>query len=289
MAPWPLVGAGWETLRLAEQGAGEPVLLVHGQPGSSEDWEPVVADLAGDHRVLVVDRPGYGASALEVRSMEGNAELLADLVLARVGRPVVVAGHSYGGGVALRMAARRPEAVAGLTLVSSVGTRATVNGVDHLLASPGLGAILSGAGLFTLGRVLPRVGALVRHLPSAAAQRLRLSLPDDRYGAEVSRAGLRLWRSFLAEQRALVAEIGDVEAAIGRVRVPTAVVTGTRDVVVPPGASAELAARIPGAELVVAARTGHFAARDAPAAVAAAVRRTARRAGGADRGAAARA
>jgi pimeloyl-ACP methyl ester carboxylesterase len=272
------VGAGWETLRVADEGTGEPVLLLHGQPGSAADWDPVGRDLAGDHRVLVVDRPGYGATPLEARSMAGNAELLADLVLARVGRPVVVAGHSYGGGVALLMAARRPEAVAGLTLVSSVGTRATVNGVDHILATPGIGTLLSGAGLFTLGRVLPRVGALVRRLPSAAAERLRLSLPDDRYGAEVSRAGLRLWRSFLAEQRALVAEIGDVEAAIGRVRVPTAVVTGTRDVVVPPAASAELAALIPGAELVVSARTGHFAVRDAPVVVGDAVRRTVRRA-----------
>lgn len=254
------------------------MLLVHGQPGSAEDWDPVVEQLGSELRVLAVDRPGYGASALEARAMSGNAELLADLVASRVGRPVVVVGHSYGGGVALLMAARRPEAVAGLVLVSSVGTRATVNGVDHLLASPGVGTLLSGAGLFTLGRVLPRVGSLVRRLPSTAAERLRLSLPDDRYSAEISRSGFRLWRSFLAEQRALVAEIGDVEAAIGGVRVPVAVVTGTHDLVVPPAASAELAAAIPGAELVVAARTGHFVARDAPAALAGAVRRTVRRA-----------
>ena len=278
MARWRIVGAGWETLRVADEGGGEPVLLVHGQPGSAADWDPVAGALRRDHRVLVVDRPGYGASPLEARSMAGNAELLADLVLARVGRPVVVAGHSYGGGVALLMAARRPEAVAGLVLVSSVGTRATVNGMDHLLATPGLGTLLSGLGLFTVGRVLPRVGSLARRLPTAAGERLRLSLPDDRYGAEMSRAGFRLWRSFMAEQRALVAEIGDVEAAIARVGVPTAVVTGTRDVVVPPGASADLAALIPGAELVVAARTGHFVGRDAPATVADAIRRTARRA-----------
>jgi pimeloyl-ACP methyl ester carboxylesterase len=254
------------------------VLLVHGQPGSAEDWDPLVHLLRSDLHVLAVDRPGYGATSLEARAMSGNAELLADLVMERLGRPVVIVGHSYGGGVALLMAVRRPESVAGLVLVASVGTGDTVNGVDHLLASPGLGTLLSGAGLFTLGRVLPRFGSLVRRLPSTAAHRLRLSLPDDRYSAEISRAGLRLWRSFLAEQRALVAEIDDVEAAIGGVVVPTAVVTGTHDLVVPPGSAAELASRIAGAELVVAARTGHFVARDAPAALAGAVRRTVRRA-----------
>lgn len=271
---------GSETLQVVESGptGGEPVLLVHGQPGSAEDWDPVVERLRSNVRVLAVDRPGYGATSVEARSMSGNAELLADLVRERVGRPVVVVGHSFGGGVGLLMAARRPEAVAGLVLVASVGTRATVNGVDHLLATPGLGTLLSGAGLFTLGRVLPRVGSLVRHLPTTAAERLRLSLPDDRYSAEISRSGLRLWRSFLAEQRALVAEIGDVGAAIGRIRVPASVVTGTRDLVVPPVSSAELASAIRGAELVVVARTGHFVARDAPAALAGAVRKTVRRA-----------
>ncbi len=280
MAPWPTVDGEWEALARTDRGAGAPVLLVHGQPGTARDWDPVARRLEDDHRVIVVDRPGYGDSPGEARSMRANAELLADLVTGRVGQPVVVVGHSYGGGVALLMAGRRPEVVAGLVLVASVGSRRSVNGIDHLLASSPVGVVLSGAGLFTLGRVLPRVERLARRLPSTLARRIRSQLPDERYGAEVSRAGMRLWRSFLVEQRALVAEVGDVEATARHVAVPTAVMTGTWDAVVAPPAAAALAATIRGSELVVVAGAGHFLTRDAPTAVVDTVRRVARRSEG---------
>jgi pimeloyl-ACP methyl ester carboxylesterase len=56
------------------------------------------------------------------------------------------------------------------------------------------------------------------------------------------------------------------------VRVPTTVVSGAWDLVVPPSVSASIAAAIPGSELVTVARTGHFIPRDAPDVVAAAAR-----------------
>jgi pimeloyl-ACP methyl ester carboxylesterase len=276
------VNGEWQTLLATDLGTGTPVLLVHGQPGSAGDWNPVVEVLARDRdrlRVLVVDRPGYGAATVPPRSMGDNAELLADLLEDRGAAPAVVVGHSYGGGIALLMASRRPEVVAGLVLVSAVGPAGSVNGFDHVLALPALGDMLSAAGLFTVGRLLPKMRALSRRWGGPLAQRLQVTLPDDRYGAALSGSGLRMWRAFLAEQRSLVAEIGDVSSAIARVSVPTAVVTGTWDVVVPPALAASLAAQVHGAELVTVAQVGHFSARDAPRAVAGAVERTVERAG----------
>ncbi len=266
--------AGTSTLRrpyVVDRGRGAPVLFVHGQPGLGSDWDPVVERLE-DHRVLVVDRPGYGRSGEETLTIAGNAELLAEVVTERDAVPVTVVGHSYGGGVAIELAARRPELVAGLVLVGSIGRADSLNMLDRVLATPVMGEALSAAGLFTLARVLPRVRHLVRPQQHAALAWLRASLPDERYDSVSLQRGRQVWRSFVAEQRFLVREIGAVETALSSVRVPTVVISGTWDLVVPPSVSASIAASIPGSELVSVARTGHFVPRDAPDVVASAVR-----------------
>jgi len=268
-------------LCVADRGRGSPVLLVHGQPGLGSDWDAVAALLVDDHRVLVPDRPGYGASGSETLSMQGNAEALADVLAERHAAPATVVGHSYGGGVAILLAAAHPELVAGLVLVGSVGRADSVGAVDHLLALPVVGEVLSAAGLFALGRVLPRLRGVVG-TTRPSLERLRAILPDDRFVHASSQLGRQLWRSFVAEQRWLLDEIGDVEAALGALDVPTVVISGTWDVVVPPSVSASIAATVPVAQLVIVPRTGHFVPRDAPAAVASAVRRVEGRARGED-------
>ncbi len=256
---------------VVDRGRGHPVLFVHGQPGLGSDWDPV-AEKLGDHRLLIVDRPGYGRSGGETLSIAGNAELLAELVVGRDAVPVTVVGHSYGGGVAIELAARRPELVAGLVLVGSIGRAASLNVLDRLLATPVMGEMLSAAGLFTFGQLLPRVRQLVGPGHHTAFEWLRASLPEERRDASSMQRARQVWKSFLAEQRSLVREIDEVEAALGSVRAPTAVISGTWDLVVPPSVSASIAAAITGSELVSVARTGHFVPRDAPDVVAARVR-----------------
>ena len=187
--------------------------------------------------------------------------MLADLVVERVGAPVTVVGHSYGGGVAIVMAARRPELVSGLVLVGSIGRADSLNVLDRVLAAPAVGEVLSAAGFFAFGQLLPRVLHAVGSRQHSALEWLRASLPADRYEQMSGKRGHQVWRSFVAEQRTLVREIGDVEAALGAVRVPTVVLSGTWDLVVPPSVSASIAASIPGSELVSVARNGHFVPR----------------------------
>lgn len=263
----------------AELGAGPPVLLVHGQPGLGSDWDAVVGALAADHRLLAPDRPGYGDAAGEPTTMAGNADALAELLETQRAAPAVVVGHSYGGGIALLLAARRPDLVRGLVLVGSVGRAGSVNLFDRAMAAPVLGEVLSATGLLTLGKVLPRLRRQAARLGPPAAWLVE-SLPDERYLHLAPGPGRRIWRSFLVEQRALVAEIADVESAVETVRAPTVVVTGTLDVVVPPSVAVGLAGVLPGAELVTVARAGHFVPRDHPGVVADAVRRVEARAAG---------
>jgi 3-oxoadipate enol-lactonase len=262
---------------VADSGRGDPVLLVHGQPGLGSDWDRVGEQLT-DHRLLVVDRPGYGRSGAETLSIEGNAEVLGDLVKEHDAAPVTVVGHSYGGGVAIMLAAHRPELVSGLVLVGSIGHAASLNVLDRVLAAPVMGEALSAAGLFTFGQILPRLRHAVGPQHHGALQWLRASLPDKDHDKVTAQRARQMWRSFVAEQRVLLREIGDVEAALGSVRAPTVVISGAWDLVVPPSVSAGIAAAIPGSELVSVAGTGHFVPRDAPDEVAAAVRRVEARA-----------
>jgi pimeloyl-ACP methyl ester carboxylesterase len=97
------------------------VLLLHGQPGSPAQWDRVADDLReSGHRVRAPDRPGYGASKLPAGDFAHNARAMVDLLdEAEVDR-AVVAGHSWGAGVALAMAHDHVERVAALALVCPV-------------------------------------------------------------------------------------------------------------------------------------------------------------------------
>lgn len=259
-------------LFVADEGRGRPVLLVHGQPGLGDDWDAVARRLVADHRVLVPDRPGYGQSGTVPATMAANAEMLASVLVARGASPATVVGHSYGGGIAVLMATRRPEVVSALVLVSSVGRADGATVVDHLMGAPWVGEALAAAGLLALGRVLPKVRGLATHVPGHRLTWFERNLPDERFAAVASLFGRQIWRSFVFEQRALLREIADIEAALPNVAVPTVVLSGTWDIVVPPSLSAALAATIPGAELLTEPRMGHFLPRDAPDTVAEAVR-----------------
>jgi len=255
-----------------DRGTGSPVLLLHGQPGDGASWRRVTERLVDRHRVLAPDRPGYGATALEATGMAGNADLMADLLRSRGALPATVVGHSWAGGVAVLMAARHPDVVQGLVLAGAVGTPDSVNGLDRALAVGGLGDALTVAGLVGIGIVLPRVRAALvggdrrdRGRGSGrAVGYLAATLPDETLPGGWSGAWGRGRRTFVAEQRALMAELPVVSAALGSLDVPVAVVVGEWDVVVPPPAARSLADAVPGATMLRVPAAGHFLARDAP-------------------------
>ena len=116
-------------------GAGEPLLLVHGLGGSSGNWVEVLPDLAQRHRVIAVDLPGHGGSAAPPRgaTMDDFAAATAAVLDAEGVESALVAGHSFGGLVALRLARSRPERVRGLLLISPAGIATTSRLVEALV------------------------------------------------------------------------------------------------------------------------------------------------------------
>jgi len=101
-----------------EYGAGSPLMLVHGSPGSSSAWQPVGQRLSNRFRIVAPNLPGYGGTSLEERGGPqgvSHAAGLLEAVIRETGVPDVLAGHSYGGVVALAVALRghaRPRALA---------------------------------------------------------------------------------------------------------------------------------------------------------------------------------
>jgi pimeloyl-ACP methyl ester carboxylesterase len=102
-----------------DQGAGAPVIMVHGWSCDGSDWSWLAADLAADHRVVVPDLRGHGSSTHRAGQRYTPALFAADIVrliehLALT--DVVLAGHSLGGVVASVLAADHPGLVRALVL-----------------------------------------------------------------------------------------------------------------------------------------------------------------------------
>jgi pimeloyl-ACP methyl ester carboxylesterase len=96
-----------------------PIVLVHGTRLSRAAWAPQVASLARDFRVVVPDLPGHGALADVPFTLAGAADALAAVIDDAASGRAIVVGHSLGGYVAMELAGRSPERVAGLVLAGA--------------------------------------------------------------------------------------------------------------------------------------------------------------------------
>ena len=116
----PTLLARHTELAYTDEGAGPPVILVHGSASTRGQWRAAVLDLVPRFRVLAPDLHGYGATPLppSLASLAFDDEVeLVDALADLVGEDVHLVGHSYGGAICLRAASLRPERVASLVLI----------------------------------------------------------------------------------------------------------------------------------------------------------------------------
>lgn len=99
-----------------EAGRGAPILCLHGLNGNAKSWRAQFGLLGGRHRVIAWDAPGYGQSGVVDGGANAYADAAAELLTALDAAPAIVVGHSMGGIVAGRLAARHPEVVSHLVL-----------------------------------------------------------------------------------------------------------------------------------------------------------------------------
>lgn len=118
-------------VRYLEHAGTEPaVVLIHGLPGTANDFDRVTPLLKG-RRTIAFDRPGFGFSDGGYHAFDRQLALLHDLLdQLGVDRPVLV-GHSYGGTISLAYAERHPDEVRGLVLVDAAAGGAHSNAFEH--------------------------------------------------------------------------------------------------------------------------------------------------------------
>lgn len=113
--------------RRAETSSAPTLVMIHGFTGSKENWYPVARELRGRYRLVIPDLPGWGESERKSGTDYGfvaQAERVAAFIRAvSPGKPVVLLGHSMGGGIATLVAARHPDLVARVGLLDAAGVR----------------------------------------------------------------------------------------------------------------------------------------------------------------------
>ena len=261
-----VAGHRWVYAERKAADANAPTLvLVHGFTGSKENWYPVARVLGDRYRLVIPDLPGWGESQRLPRENYGflaQSERLAAFVHAiSPDRPVVLVGHSMGGGIVALVAAGYPQRVSRVALLDAAGVRFQDNRFGE--------AVLAGENPFAV-HDRTSLDAYLSTVFHRADARPSIPWPADR--AYIAR---RIHDA--AFEQAVLARIGrgperflpGDEAT--RIRQPTLLLWCRQDAVIDPSALALYAARIPQARRVLLDDCGHMSLMERPDAVAAAL------------------
>jgi pimeloyl-ACP methyl ester carboxylesterase len=218
----PMIRTSQGPIAYERRGTGPSVVLLHGNAHDRHDYDAVLPALARDFTVFAVDWPGCGESPAPAAPRASTACGLADLLPEVIGgldaAPAIIVGNSVGGFSAARLALTHPALVSGLVLVDSGGFTAhtpisrlfcRIRGTEVVAR-----LVAERFPRFYLRRRTPTVEAM---LGRARAHR------NDAAGIAIDAA---LWRSFTAPDH-------DLRARAAAIRVPTLLVWGRHDPVLP--------------------------------------------------------
>lgn len=256
------------------KGQGPVVLLIHGNGTSVEDWvvSEVFDRLGATHRVIAVDRPGFGYSDRPRSTMwtaKAQAELLSGALRQLGAEHPILVGHSWGTLVALAMALNPAVGAGGLLLLSgyyfpdargdvTVGAWPAVPVIGDVMrytVSPVVGRLVAGKVFRKLFDPAPVTAEFARRFPTGLAMR-----PSQ-------------IRATAADTGLMVPAAAELSPHYGELVLPITIMSGDGDRIVNVAEQPErLHATLPDSELTIVPGAGHMIHHIAPAKVTAAIR-----------------
>ncbi len=254
---------------IQHRGTGVPVVLIHGLPGTAEDWEDVTP-LLPNHRTIAIDRPGFGFSNGGYVPFDRQLEVIHQLLVRlHLRRPILV-GHSYGATISIGFAERYPGEVRGLVLVDAAAggqkiedfTEAQAHAVQFLQLP-----IIRQVANATFGQLLTTLSVNSAESEAFEPEPVVEAHHHRVLAINMTQGNLEAWAGeILAANR----EIARIDVHLGEIHKPAVVIQGDKDELVKPIYGRQLAAELPNSRLVMV-HGGHMQPYDHPAVIARAV------------------
>lgn len=237
-----------------ELGEGKPVLFVHGISGSWQNWLENLPHFARRYRAIALDLPGFGASPMPDWDIDMPAygRVLHDFCEKLGIEGATIVGNSMGGLIAAEAATAMPGRFEKLVLVSAAGIINTWSPEERAVATAWAWKTF-GPHFADRGRWIvthPRARQIVFGPFLRYPNRLRADLLFEQI-----RSGLERAEGFGEALHAVIRH--DIRERLGEIEMPTMIVWGQSDRVVPMGAALSYHRRIPHSRLEIFERTGH--------------------------------
>ena len=226
--------------------AGTPLLFIHGFPLNRKIWQPQAEALRNTCRVITPDVRGHGESAATpgIYEMDLLAEDMAGLLRHLRCGPAIIAGHSMGGYILFALYRKYPELARGLILIS---TRAVADTAEGKMNRANLAQRVEREGQ------QPVVEKMLAPMMAAASVRATPSLQQE---VENMMRSTSITGIVGASRGMALRE--DATALLARINVPTLIIAGTADALIPHTEAENMAAAIPNARLHLLEGVGHL-------------------------------
>ena len=248
-----------EVLHVTTYGQGPPVVLLHGFGASSYSFSRIIPELSKHFRLYAIDLKGFGKADKpdDARySVYDQAVLVENFLRKNHLHDVIVIGHSYGGGVALSLALIDPARIKKMVLIDAAAYRQQLPKLIRWLQIPFFGAF----GFY----LLPA------HFEVAESYRYAFyddrKIPSDivqRYTENLNRPGAK--RVYLEASHQLIPQdIDCVSKYYKTIKIPTLIIWGANDIVIPKNKAYRLHRDLKNSQLVVLPRCGHIPHEECP-------------------------
>ena len=237
-------------------GQGKPIIFLHGLGGTLYTWRHLVGPLAPHYRLILFDLKGAGKSPKpfdDKYSMFDQAELIYRFIRQNDMRDVTLVGHSFGGGVALlvalKLSQQNPSRLSRLILIDTVSYPQKLPGVIRMLRMPLVGWL----GLY----LIPDKTKVRNMMESMYYDDSKINPADvEAYAAPLTLPGAKYALQQTARQ-IIPDNIDEIIGTYPRIKVPTLIIWGREDKIIPLENGVRLHHAISTSQLVVIERCGH--------------------------------